>query len=240
VTAAQGLRTHRLILAGFSKFFSRVLKQQQHPHPLIYMRGMTAGQLSAVVDFIYHGEANIFQEDLDTFLALADELELKGLNGTETIKQDQTQPDVKPFQNQKRISNHSPGASPNIESPSNILQEMDQFLEPENCLETAMVLTDDTLKTQTNYEELDNTIDSMIEKNYEGNWVCKVCGKTENKKKANMKIHIEGKHIDGVSHPCNLCGKSFRSRPSLQVHTTNLHSRSRPSLQKHTSVYHRA
>jgi len=58
------IEAHRVILAGFSKFFSRVLKQQQHPHPLLYMRGMTAGQLSAVVDFIYHGEANIDQ-DLD-------------------------------------------------------------------------------------------------------------------------------------------------------------------------------
>ena len=63
------IEAHRVILAGSSKFFSRVLKQQQHPHPLLYMRGMTAGQLSAVVDFIYHGEVNIFQEDLDGFLA---------------------------------------------------------------------------------------------------------------------------------------------------------------------------
>jgi hypothetical protein len=59
------IEAHRVILAGSSKFFSRVLKQQQHPHPLLYMRGMTAGQLSAVVDFIYHGEVNIDQEDLD-------------------------------------------------------------------------------------------------------------------------------------------------------------------------------
>jgi hypothetical protein len=36
------IKAHRVILAGSSKFFSRVLKQQQHPHPLLYMRGVTA------------------------------------------------------------------------------------------------------------------------------------------------------------------------------------------------------
>ena len=37
------------------------------------------------------------------------------------------------------------------------------------------------------------------------------CGKTS-KLKGNMKFHIEGKHIEGVRHPCNLCEKIFRSR----------------------------
>ena len=31
-----------------------------------------------ILDFIYHGEANIYQEDLDGFLSLAGELQLKG------------------------------------------------------------------------------------------------------------------------------------------------------------------
>ena len=59
---------------------------------MIYMRGLKAKDLVAIVDFIYHGEASIYQEDLDGFLALAEELQLKGLAGThninsETIKQ---------------------------------------------------------------------------------------------------------------------------------------------------------
>ena len=35
-----------------------------------------------MVDFLYFGEANIFQENLDSFLSLAEELKLKGLNNT--------------------------------------------------------------------------------------------------------------------------------------------------------------
>ena len=48
---------------------------------MIYMRGLKSKDLNAVVDFIYHGEANIYQEDLEGFLALAEELQLKGLTG---------------------------------------------------------------------------------------------------------------------------------------------------------------
>jgi L-rhamnose mutarotase len=217
------IEAHRVILAGSSNFFSRVLKQQQHPHPLLYMRGMTAGQLSAVVDFIYHGEANIYQEDLDTFLALAEELELKGLNGTETDtkEQNQRQPEVKPVQARRRASNPLPKVVPDIESHSNIWQDMDQIIEPNNVGNTLMVPTDArNLKTQTNYEELDATVESMMEKNYVGKWLCKICGKidTGNNSKPNMKTHIESNHIDGVSHPCSQCGKSFRSRDSLRLH----------------------
>ena len=35
----------------------------------------------AIVDFLYHGEANVFQENLDSFLVIAEELQLKGLMG---------------------------------------------------------------------------------------------------------------------------------------------------------------
>ena len=78
------IEAHKVILAGSSTFFSRLLKQNKHTHPLFYMRGINASQLSSVVDFIYLGEVNIFQEDLDAFLNLAEELQLKGLNGNNT------------------------------------------------------------------------------------------------------------------------------------------------------------
>ena len=39
----------------------------------------------AIVDFIYHGEANICQQDLEGFLALAEEFQLKGLAGSQDV-----------------------------------------------------------------------------------------------------------------------------------------------------------
>ena len=45
------------------------------------MRGMKHENLLAIVDFLYMGEANIPQENLESFLAIAEELKLKGLTG---------------------------------------------------------------------------------------------------------------------------------------------------------------
>ena len=78
------ITTHKVILASSSPFFMEMLKKNKHPHPLIYMRGLKAEDLVAMVDFLYFGEANVNQERLDAFLGLAEELKLKGLTGTTT------------------------------------------------------------------------------------------------------------------------------------------------------------
>ena len=49
----------------------------------MYMRGMKYNDRLAIVDFLYFGKANILQEQLDSFLNIAEELQLKGQNVTE-------------------------------------------------------------------------------------------------------------------------------------------------------------
>ena len=43
------------------------------------MKGIKSENLLAILDFLYCGEANVYQENLDSFLAIAEELQLKGL-----------------------------------------------------------------------------------------------------------------------------------------------------------------
>ena len=73
----QQVQAHRVILAASSPFFQKLLKKNHHPHPLIFMRGVKSEVLLAIVDFLYCGEANIYQENLDPFLAIAEEINLK-------------------------------------------------------------------------------------------------------------------------------------------------------------------
>ena len=73
------IKAHRVILAASSPLFRDLLRKNPHSHPLLYMRRINTKDLVSIVTFIYHGEVNIFQEDLDGFLALAEELEIKGL-----------------------------------------------------------------------------------------------------------------------------------------------------------------
>merc|ERR1719447_2505826 len=77
----QQMEAHKVILAVSSPFFQSLLKRNKHPHPLIYMRGIESEDLKAIIDFLYCGEANVCQDNLDGFLAIAEELQLQGLSG---------------------------------------------------------------------------------------------------------------------------------------------------------------
>merc|ERR1712126_451368 len=76
------VEAHKTILAASSPFFKDVLKRNKHPHPLIYIRGLKSEDLLAIADFVYFGEVNLLQENLDSFMALAEQLRLKGITGT--------------------------------------------------------------------------------------------------------------------------------------------------------------
>ena len=80
----QQIEAHKVILAAASPFFQDLLKRNRHPHPLIFMKGVKSENLLAIVDFLYCGEANVYQDNLDSFLATAEELRLKGLMGGQT------------------------------------------------------------------------------------------------------------------------------------------------------------
>ena len=55
------------------------------------MRGVKSESLMAIVDLLYYGEANVYQENLDNFLANAEELKLKGLMGNTEDIEDKTE-----------------------------------------------------------------------------------------------------------------------------------------------------
>ena len=71
------VEAHKVILAASSPFFQNLLKRNKHHHPLIYMSGVQSLDLVAIIDFLFFGEANVFEENLDSFLAIAEELKLQ-------------------------------------------------------------------------------------------------------------------------------------------------------------------
>ena len=77
----QQMEAHRLILTASSPVFFKILQKTKHPHPLIYFKGFHSHDLESILDFLYFGEANVDQENLDSFLAVAEELKLEGLAG---------------------------------------------------------------------------------------------------------------------------------------------------------------
>jgi len=75
----QTIRAHKLILSACSPFFKNIFKSNHHSHPLLYLHGIKNSEISAILNFIYYGEVNVAQEDLKSFLAVAEDLKIKGL-----------------------------------------------------------------------------------------------------------------------------------------------------------------
>ena len=186
------------------------------------MRGIRYQDLIAIVDFIYLGEANIQQENLEEFLSLAEELQLKGLAGPNDIKEQQT-------------TKHTPSLHEQVTQSKNVIKKEEIKTNAEEPLEVyehntfenqVIVLVEHgkiVVKEGIINEDLEAKIESMIEKIRDGDkkFKCYVCGRTD-KKNVHMKRHVET-HIEGVSHVCNLCGKSSRSTTDLIDHHTTCH-----------------
>ena len=230
---SQQLESHKVILAASSPFFQKLLRTNKHSHPMVYMRGMKSEDMVAILDFLYYGEASILQENLDSFLAIADELQVKGLMGTKNegaVKEENHQQVPKQAEPKKKLKDAQRSSinpfslfptDSNVNKPDNIKQ-----ISATNCDSRKIVtLPDQFINSLSDLEEM---VKSMMEKseNFLPNGQqkghrCKVCGKEDYS--TNIKKHIESNHLEGVSIPCNSCEKTFRSRRALSLHNSQNH-----------------
>ena len=240
VTLASGdgnqIKAHRLVLASGSLVFKGLLTQNSATNPVIFMRGVKREQLNSIVDFLYLGEINIHQDDLNEFLALAEDLQLKGL--TENSKQAM---ETSKHSEAKRESGNSfkEGNMPIIKHTRKKLSGDNQKRQDENIVMASgkdasnilSVMEDFTTekagKSGVTFKDGNDALESEISKllsRVEGTsnkWACLSCGKID--QKINIKKHIEGHHIERRDHSCNFCGQTFRSRNALQKHASINH-----------------
>ena len=75
----QQVGAHKMVLAVCSSKLRSILLNNPHPSPLIYMSGVKFSILEKIVTFIYHGVVDISPDQLDSFLDVAQDLQVKGL-----------------------------------------------------------------------------------------------------------------------------------------------------------------
>ena len=228
------IEAHRIILSASSPVFQEILGSNKHPHPLIYMKGVKYKYLTSILDFIYHGEVTIHQEDLMNLLELAGELKLKGLTDhkkDETYNEPAKQPlditDIK----EKKITQKMPEAVELSQDQNTILQEQKEMgdaikIEPNQTKTEYLsdIKSDKTINV-IDISGLHSMIMTMLEKG-DGTWTCIVCGRVSNKINArqNMMNHVESVHLDTGTHPCDVCDKTFRSRENVRRHKYRAHN----------------
>ena len=214
------VEAHKVILAASSPFFKDMLVKKKHNHPLIFMRGVKTETLIAMVDFLYTGEANVSQESLDSFLAVASDLKLKGLMSTDETEGENTN-----------------AANEQANQPHPTTNQIEPYAQQTKFFDDAHINSKKVVAKIENssedlLKELQEKVKSMMERSQnvtsygKGTMrkanVCKVCGK-EGQIVA-IRDHIEANHLEGVAIPCNFCEKTFRSRHSLRNHRRSQHN----------------
>ena len=75
---------HKIVLSACSPHLRDMIRKHgkisgNKQNMLIYLRGMRHADLLSVLEFMYYGAVNVAQDDLNSFLAVAEDLKVRGL-----------------------------------------------------------------------------------------------------------------------------------------------------------------
>ena len=201
---------HKLVLSACSDYFQDIFKNNKHSHPLLCLDNANIHDLNNILDYVYNGEVQIYQEDLDRFLTIAQRLKLQGLltdDKKEKIDEDKIQEEVNEVKLEETISRGKLSRERKISEVQNVSKDT-----------TVAAIS----INQEDIAHVSEKLNEHIETCEDGSFKCKLCGKTENKRRDAMRYHIET-HMEGLSYTCPICQKSFRSKNSFFVHKTRFH-----------------
>jgi len=250
----QQLQAHKVILSACSPFFRTILKRNPHAHPLLYLKGVKYVDLVAVLNFMYHGEVNVAQEELNSFLAVAEELKVKGLTqNNPSSGSPRKEPPPAP---KRQVSDPVPPPPKRPRPPPPEDEEVQEVAMPSVKAEpqqyqqqgAEQVLAQVEEYGEEGYEEdygqyeegyammaqagaegnkgNKESIASSIQKLGDNVWQCNVCSKIC-ARKDNIINHIENQHYPG-SYKCFQCHMVFKSQNTLHVHVKRNHRAEAP------------
>ena len=207
----QQVSAHKLVLSSCSEYFKNILKfNNKHSHPLLCLEGISSAELNCILDYIYKGEVQIYQEQLDRFLTIAQRLKLEGLLGDASTAEE----------NYDKKTNFEPSGRQSFDQnikavPQSESRDHENYNHVKGESKLMMAVNNE------NETEVEEKINSNIVQNEDGKLACGLCGKTATTRQ-NIRNHIQT-HMDGLSYPCNSCEKTFRSDVARRMHIHRKH-----------------
>ena len=195
---------HKVVLSSSSDYFKTILQNNNKSHyTILCLENISHEELNFMLDYVYNGEVNIEQDQLDRFLTIAKRFQLEGLisDGSGELEVEDShyinlknsnkiQPDTEKVDNFKKIS--LIGSREHIKISSEEFQTVEELDE----------------KIIENLSRVDGT----------KKWQCLLCNQVS-RFLSHAKEHVEV-HFGGLSFPCQNCDKIFRSRSALRNHRT--------------------
>ena len=198
----QQVSAHRLVLSTCSDFFKTIFHKNTHSHPLLYLDGVDSTEINLMLDYIYKGEVQIFQDCLERFMSIAEKFKLDGLLiANSKIKKMQFDDHLDMRRENQFVSNES-------------------FQNKYDTFEEASI-PESTIVKEANNTEIESKFEELVVREQDKMYRCTVCNKIM-KKRTDMKRHLEI-HLTGILFDCQFCEKTLKSSNSLRVHIYNNH-----------------
>ena len=203
------IRAHRNILSACSPVFKDMLQNNRsNTESVIDLRGIQHSEMESIMEFIYLGEARIYEDRMTEFLIALKNLEIKELSTL--IETNQYEEPTQTHGNDANVEPQTCTTKPmtlNI-STSNRITRVD-------CLKYSCNKCDKQFKSQGN-------LTRHIKSAHEG--VIYSCNECEYKAsdKGNLKVHIQAKH-EGVKYACDQCDYQTSWQKNLKRHNDLKH-----------------
>ena len=236
----EAIPAHKVVLSTCSDFFKKVFHKNIHNNLVLYLSDMKSKEVNQILDYIYFGEINILQDNLERFIQIAQKLKLEGLG--DDSKQNEEGELENSTESQFYVSDKTITITNNESDLTNTYSEFSESQsipsetkyvvsgkKPIAYEETNYALQTQERKVIPNYrppafesevdvEKLDQKIKELTSFQ-EKKSICKLCGKElfGRNRNQNMADHIEN-HIEGLSFKCLQCSKLYRTRNLLRSH----------------------
>ena len=199
------VKAHKALLSKSSDVFRQMLMLKNDKNPIIFIRGSSQNQLRSILNFIYLGETEITEEDMNSFLQLAKDFKLKEFTDTKTKKK---------FCGTTENQNIEIKTEPNKNERDIAFELADEA--PEDG---------DIHKNSDSYDPLLPETNITDEVSHERN--CKVkCTNADCNKEftqfQNMRVHYKVAH-EGFAVKCGLCGYKTTRANIMRKHKQNSH-----------------
>nr|XP_023024282.1 zinc finger and BTB domain-containing protein 14-like [Leptinotarsa decemlineata] len=161
------IKAHKFILSACSPYFRTIFKENPCPHPIVILKDVAYADLMAIINFMYHGEVTVSEEQLSSFLHTAVILQVLGLmNSDEAPQKKLYVPQKKPKTNiesqesPQKKAKLSPKPKKSVTPPGNaeeVLNEANRSIPAQfEVVEVDKIKTEDELGANSEYDVSEN------------------------------------------------------------------------------------
>ena len=249
------MKAHKNILSSASDFFRDMFQLDQNPTTIIYLKGIKSTEMESILQYMYLGEAIVYEETINSLLSVAKSLDIRDLCENTEIDE------LKDHSETKGIIEHVENENDFEKQLKKESEDHERTIEPmrEGSEEEPVLVSTGDIHKNTQ-EESDDPIgisekltgmESVLKHDTDDilQYECNQCH-FQTKKKEGLRSHIRTIH-EKVKYNCVKCDSQFTQKCHLNSHIKVKHEGIRykckhcdyvttvkPRLKNHTQAQH--